>query len=55
MSKPVLGVLYLVVMVVVVVGVDFAFLRNHFWERLIGNIAIVVAFAAVYFLFLRRR
>ena len=47
-------VLYLVVMVAVIVGVDFAFLRNHFWERLVVNIGIVVAFAAFYFLVVRR-
>jgi hypothetical protein len=46
-------VLYVIALVVVVVGVDVLFLRHHFLERLIANIAIVVAFAAIYFAFLR--
>jgi len=36
------------------VGVDFAFLRHRFWERLIVNIGIVLVFAAFYLRFLRR-
>jgi len=40
-------------MVAVIVGVDFGFFRNRFWERLMGNIGIVLVFAAFYFRFLR--
>lgn len=47
-------VIYFVLMVAVIVGADFLFLRDHFSARLISNVAIVVVFAAVYFLFLRR-
>jgi hypothetical protein len=47
--------LYVVALVVVVVGVDVLFLRHLFWPRLFVNIAIVVAFAAVYFAFFKRR
>jgi hypothetical protein len=39
-------------MVAVIVGVDFAFLRNRFWERLIVNIGIVLVFGAFYVKFL---
>jgi hypothetical protein len=46
-----LGVL---AMVVIIVGVDFLFLRGHFWLRLAVNVAIVVLFAALYFRFLKR-
>lgn len=46
-------VLYAVAMVAVIVGVDFAFFRNRFWERLAANIGIVLVFAAFYFRFLR--
>jgi hypothetical protein len=46
--------LYVVAMVTVIVGVDFAFFRNRFWERLIVNIGIVLVFAAFYLRFLRR-
>jgi hypothetical protein len=47
--------LFIVAMAVIIVGVDFAFLRHRFWERLAVNVAIVVAFGAIYLLFLRRR
>ena len=52
-GRPVV-VLYLALIVAVIVGVDVAFLRNRFWLRLAANIAIVLVFAAVYFMFLRR-
>ena len=47
-------VLYVVLMIGVVVGVDFLFFKNHFWERLAVNIGIVLVFAAFYFRFLKR-
>jgi hypothetical protein len=43
-----------VAMAVVIVGVDFVFLRNRLWERLTVNIGIVLVFAAFYLIFLRR-
>ena len=46
-------VLYVVAMAAVVVGVDFVFFRNRFWERLTVNIGIVLVFAAFYLRFLR--
>ncbi len=48
-----INTIYVVAMVIIIVGVDVAFLRNRFAERLIFNVAIVVVFAAVYFRFLR--
>ena len=53
MSRPVVVVLYGVAMVAVIVGVDFMFFRNRFWERLIVNIGIVMVFAAFYLRFLK--
>ena len=47
-------VLYVLAMAAVIVGVDFVFFRNRFWERLTANIGIVLAFAAFYLRFLRR-
>jgi hypothetical protein len=41
-------------MVAVIVGVDVLFLRHHTSARLISNVAIVLVFAVVYLLFLRR-
>jgi type IV secretory pathway VirB2 component (pilin) len=47
------GVLYAVVMIAVIIGLDVAFFRDRFWERLIANIGIVLVFAAFYLRFLR--
>ena len=38
--------LYVMAMAAVIVGVDFVFFRNRFWERLIVNIGIVLVFGA---------
>jgi len=54
MGRPVVLVLYVLAMVVVVVAVDFAFLRDRPLERLVANVAIVLVFLAIYLLFLRR-
>jgi hypothetical protein len=54
MGRQVIAVLYALAMAAVIVGVDFAFFRNRFWERLTVNIGIVLVFAAFYLRFLRR-
>jgi hypothetical protein len=54
MGRQVAVALYVVAMAAVIVGVDFVFFRNRFWERLAVNIGIVLVFAAFYFRFLRR-
>ena len=54
MGRQVAIVLYVVAMAAVIVGVDFVFFRNRFWERLAANIGIVLVFGAFYFRFLRR-
>ncbi len=46
-------VLYVVAMIAVVVAVDLLFFRHRIWERLIGNIGIVLVFAAFYLRFLK--
>jgi hypothetical protein len=48
------AVIYVLVMVGLIVGVDVLFLRHHFWPRLIVNVGIVAVFAAVYLAFLKR-
>jgi hypothetical protein len=53
MGRQIALALYGVAMAVVIVGVDFAFFRNRFWERLTVNIGIVLVFAAFYWRFLR--
>jgi hypothetical protein len=40
-------------MVVVIIGVDFAFFRDRFWERLMVNVGIVLVFGAFYLRFFR--
>jgi len=54
MGRQVAVELYVVAMLAVIVGVDFLFFRNHFWERLAVNIGIVLVFVAFYFRFLKR-
>lgn len=46
-------VLYVLALIVIVVGVDLLFFRNHFWERLMVNVGIVLVFAAFGLRFLR--
>lgn len=46
--------LYVLVLVIVIVGVDVVFFRNRFWERLIANAGLVLLFAAFYLRFLKR-
>lgn len=53
MGRRVPSALYAVVMIAVIIGVDIAFFRNRFWERLTANIGIVLVFAAFYLRFLR--
>jgi hypothetical protein len=53
MGRQAAVILYVVAMVAIIVGVDVAFFRNRFWERLIVNIGIVLVFGAFYFRFFR--
>lgn len=54
MPKTAFLVLYLVVLIAVVVGVDLLFFRNLFWGRLMANVGIVLLFAAFYLRFLNK-
>jgi hypothetical protein len=55
MNKLLLLTLSVAAMIVVIVGVDIAFFRSsdHFWERLMANVGIVLVFAAFSLRFLR--
>ena len=55
MGRQAATVLYVLTMVVVVVGVDVLFFRDHLWERLMINVGIVLVFGAFYLRFLRHR
>ena len=54
MGRQAVAVLYVAGMVALIVGVDFMFFRNRFWERLTVNLGIVLVCAAFYFRFLKR-
>ena len=45
--------LYVLAMAALIVGMDVAFFQGRFWERLIVNIAVVAAFAAIYWRYLK--
>ena len=53
MDGRVVGVLYGLAMAAVIVGVDLAFFRNRFLERLMANVGIVLVFGAFYLRFFR--
>lgn len=46
-------IVYVLAMVVIIVGVDVAFLRHAFWPRLGVNVGIVVVFLLGYLLLFR--
>jgi type IV secretory pathway VirB2 component (pilin) len=54
MPRPVAVALYVLAMIAVIVGIDVAFFRNRFLERLLANFGIVLLFAAFYLRFFRR-
>ena len=55
MPKSIYHVLYVLLMVALIVGVDFLFLRDQFWLRLVVNIGIVLVFVVFYLTVLRNR
>ena len=54
MGRQAAVVLSVLALVVVVVGVDVLFFRNHFWQRLMANVGLVSVFAAFSLRFLKR-
>jgi hypothetical protein len=52
MGRQVAIVLYVGAMAALIIGLDIAFFRDRFWERLMVNIGIVLVFAAFYMRFL---
>lgn len=46
-------IVYLVVMVALIIGLDVALLRDHLWWRLLANVGIVGVFAIAYLVFFR--
>jgi cytochrome c oxidase subunit IV len=54
-GRQVVSVVFVVVMVLVIVGVDVLFFRHHGWERLAVNVGIVLVLVACYARFVPRR
>lgn len=54
-TRQIVSAVYVAAMAAVIVGLDIAFFRGHFWERLAANVGTVTVFAAVYFRFFRHR
>ncbi|MDN5767613.1 MAG: hypothetical protein L0H96_05675 [Humibacillus sp.] len=54
MAKQVAGGVFALTMVVVIVGVDVLFFRDHVWARLMVNVGIVLVFGAFYLRFLKQ-
>jgi type IV secretory pathway VirB2 component (pilin) len=53
MTRNTSTVLFVAALIIVIVGVDFLFFKNRFWERLMANIGIVLVFVAFYLRFLK--
>jgi hypothetical protein len=53
--KSIYTVLYVLLMVALIVGVDFLFLRDQSWLRLVVNVGIVLVFVVFYLTVLRNR
>jgi hypothetical protein len=51
MTSPMSVVIYVVVMIAIIVGVDVAFFRGHIWARLMVNVGIVLVFGAFWLRF----
>ena len=54
MQRSGVSIVYGLVMVALIVGVDLLFLRDQPWLRLAVNVGIVLAFGIGYFVFFRR-
>jgi hypothetical protein len=54
MGKTGLGTIFSVAVITTIVTVDLLFFRHHTTQRLIANIAIVMAYASIYFTLSKR-
>jgi hypothetical protein len=53
MTKSTWLLLYVLLMIIVIVGIDLLFFKDRFYARLIVNIGIVLVFAAFYLRYLK--
>jgi len=54
MTRTFQGLIFALIMITVVVGMDVLFFRGRFWERLMANMGVVLIFAAFHLRFLKR-
>jgi len=54
MTRTFQGLIFALIMIAVVVGMDVLFFRGRFWERLMANMGVVLIFAAFHLRFLKR-
>lgn len=54
MHKPVVGVVYALLLAAVIVTVDLAFFRHRLGARLAANVGLALALGSFYFAFMRR-
>jgi hypothetical protein len=54
MSRSATTAIVVALMVLLIVGVDLAFFRHHFWPRLAVNVGVVLVFLAFYVRFAKR-
>jgi hypothetical protein len=52
MANLIINIIYVLIAVALIVFIDFKYLKDKFWKRLIVTILIVIVFAAFYYLFL---
>lgn len=55
MHSKTFGIVYALVMIALIVGIDLLFLRDQPWLRLITNIGIVLLFGVGYFFLVSNR
>jgi cytochrome c oxidase subunit IV len=51
MGRQIAIVLYVAAMAALIIGLDVAFFKDRFWERLMLNVGIVLVFPAFYLRF----
>ena len=54
MARAIIAAPYVMVMIAVIVAVDVLIFRNHFPERVMVNVGIVLVFAAFYLRFFKQ-
>ena len=55
MGTRMVAVIYVIIMVALIVGLDVAVFRHHFLARLLANIGLVLLVAAFYLVYARHR